>query len=740
MPRPARLVTVALARPKPVLAAWLVLVAVAALAALRLDTALTAGGFSDPRSPSAQAEKLIQQAFGDQPNQALVVLTGTHTVSQADIDAATQILRDNGAATVTGPSTTPGLASADGSTVVLAAGFPGSNASIQNKTPTIQSALHQIADVDAYLTGQPALDYALNTHSKEDAARAELIAFPVLVITLLVVFGSLAAALLPLALAGSALALASAVGYLATRYTDISILYTNIVSMVGLAVAIDYSLFIVKRYREELGRGADTDDALRVAFSTAGRSVLFSGIAVAVALVSLFIPNLMAFTSIALGGIVVTVVALLLSLSALPAALKLLGPRIDWGTVPLPARTRRPRGARRPRASDRTRSIVTGLIAAVALVVVAGPAMGLSLQSPVASATILPAHDPARVGLMTAQQRIADHDLFPIQVVVDAPGSTPPTAFLQEVSRVTSVAAARSDVSAASSVTNAGMPTALLARSLATADALPADVRSMLTRDDGRLVARVIVTAADGPDSVAAHRLVAALRDMPHASTYSIAVTGATAQGLDFDTALESSLPWIVGFVFLLTFAMLLVAFGSPLLPLLALAFNTLVVGASLGILALLTDLVTRTPVNSVTPVLLFAVLFGLSMDYMVIIISRMIEEHRSGRTFDEAVTIGAASTRGMVNSAAVIMVAVFASFTSAQISIVREIGIGLGVAVVLDAVVIRMLVMPAVLRLIGPRALPGRLRARTAEGHAEGHEDSRTPVRHRTPAMSPDV
>ncbi|MHB1490717.1 MAG: MMPL family transporter, partial [Cellulomonas sp.] len=606
MPRPARLVTLALTRPKPVLAVWLVLVAAAALVAIRLDPALTAGGFSDPRSPSAQAETLIEHAFGDEPNQSLVVLTGTHTVSPADVATATRILRENGAVTVTGPSTTPSLASSDGSTVVLAAGFPGSNADVQSKTPEIQSALHDISGVDAYLTGQPALDYALNAHSKEDATRAELIAFPVLVITLLVVFGSLAAALLPLALAGSALAVSYALGYLATRFTDISILYTNIVSMVGLAVAIDYSLFIVKRYREELARGADSDTALRTAFSTAGRSVLFSGIAVAVALVSLFIPRLMAFTSIALGGIVVTVVALLLSLSALPAALVLLGPRINRGTLPLRARAGHPAGAHAPRAAARTRSMVTGLIAAAMLVVVAGPTLGLSLQSPVASATILPPQDPARVGLETAQARIGDHDLFPIQVIVSAPASTAPAAFLREVSRITSLAAARSDVSAAGSVTSAGVPMAQLERSLATPGAIPPSLRTMLTSDNGNFVARVVVAAADGPDSVAAHRLVAALRDEPRPATYSIAVTGATAQGLDFDTALEGSLPWIVGFVFLLTFAMLLVAFRSPLLPLLALAFNTLVVGASLGILALLTDLVTRTPVNSVTPVLLF--------------------------------------------------------------------------------------------------------------------------------------
>jgi RND superfamily putative drug exporter len=706
-PRPARLVEFALTRPKTVLAAWLVIIAIAAVFAIQLDHALTAGGFSDPRSQSATTQTLIQRAFGDEPNQSLVVLEGKRTVTREDIATAERVLRDNGATSIADPQTNPSLASSDGRAVVLAAGFPGSNASVQNKTPAIQAGLDRAVSIDAYLTGQPALDYELNAHSKDDATRAELIAFPVLLVVLLFVFRSLAATILPLVMAGSALAVSEAVGYLATRFTDISILYTNIVSMVGLAVAIDYSLFIVKRYREELDHGADVGAALRTAFSTAGRSVLFSGIAVAVALVALFIPGLMAFTSIALGGIVVTVVAILLSLSALPAVLALLGQRISWGTLPSRRRASRTVPVPRSRASGYGVSIAAGLVAAAALIGIASPALGISLQSPVASATILPAGDSAQVGLDIAQQHVGNHDLFPIQIVITTPTSTKPAPLLREVAAITHYAATRSETSSASSVTTAGVPTATLAQFIATTGTVPSALRSSLATHGGNWVARVVVTAADGPDSVAAHHLVLALRAQVHSNGYTIAVTGATAQGLDFDTTLERSIPWIIGFVFVLTFVMLLFAFRSVVLPLLALAFNSLVVSASLGVLTMVTHLITRAPINSVTPVLLFAVMFGLSMDYMVIIISRVIEVYRSGLSFDNAVTVGTTKTRAMINSAAIIMVAVFASFTSAQISIVREIGIGLGVAVILDALVIRMLVMPAVLRLIGHRILP---------------------------------
>ncbi|NUP75213.1 MAG: MMPL family transporter, partial [Sinomonas sp.] len=219
------------------------------------------------------------------------------------------------------------------------------------------------------------------------------------------------------------------------------------------------------------------------------------------------------------------------------------------------------------------------------------------------------------------------------------------------------------------------------------------------------------VDPSDGPDSVRAHQLVNDLRTHARdvAATYTVGVAGATAQGLDFDSTLVSSIPLIAGLVFVLTFVMLAFAFRSLALPVLALLFNTLVVMASLGLLALILGAIHSAPMNSVTPILLFAVMFGLSMDYMVIIISRIVEAFRAGTPFTDAVTVGVRSTRAMINSAAVIMVAVFASFSSAQISIVREIGIGLAIAVILDALLVRMFIMPAVLRVLGPRVLGRR-------------------------------
>jgi RND superfamily putative drug exporter len=692
-------------RPRLVLAACAFIVAVAGVFAFQLDGALTAGGFEDPDGESATAQHLVEAALGDEPNQVIVTVVAETDLGSA-VDDVAEVLEQFGATTTTTPADRPELQSADGRVAAVIGGFGGSNSAAQELTPRLQEALDELADVSANVSGQPALDYQLNVHSKEDALRAELIVFPALIVILMLVFRSVVAAAVPLVLAGGALVVANGIGFAITRVTDISILYSNIVSMIGLAVAVDYSLFIIRRYRDERASGLATQAALRTAYATAGRSVLFSGIAVAVALMSLLIPGLMAFTSIALGGIAVTVVALLLSITALPAALTLLGDRIAWGTLPWfrPGRMR----VAQARPAHRAIRLAAGLAAIAIMLIAVAPIAGISLQSPVASAAILPADDRARIGLETARRELADADLFPIQVVVAADPGVPVADAVAEVERVAEFAAGLENVAVVTAITRLGLAADQLTASIE-ADNLPAGAAALWGQTGDRMVSRVLITSSAQPDSVAAHDLVRQLREFEERAGLEVLVSGATAQGLDFDDRLLAAIPWIVGFVFALTFGMLAVAFRSVLLPVLALAFNTLVVGSSLGVLTVVIGLTGSAPINSVTPVLLFAVMFGLSMDYLVIIISRIVELSSRGASFHDAVDFGVAQTRGMVNSAALIMVAVFAAFSTAQISIVREIGIGLALAILLDALVIRTLVMPVVFRLVGPRILPRR-------------------------------
>ena len=694
-------------RPRTVLAVWLVVVAAGAGFALQLDGALSGGGFTNPRAEALVTQEVVQEAFGDEPNQLVVVLDGEAVLTTAEYAEVERLLRDAGAETVTAPDVDPGLASGDGRTAVILAGFGGDGTAVQNEVPTLQAELSRAGIAqDVYVTGQPALDFQLNAHSKDDAVRAELIVFPLLLVILLVVFGSVVATMLPLLVAGSALGIASGIGFVATQFTDISNLYSNIVSMIGLAVAVDYSLFIIKRFREELARGRTVPAAVERAMRTAGRSVLYSGIAVVLALAALFIPRVMAFTSIALGGIVVTIVALAVTMLVLPAGLVLLGHRIDALPVPLPRR--RESGPHQEGRTRRTRRPgLVGAVGILAMLAVTAPVLGLSLQSPVASATVLPPGDPAREGLEVIEERIGQEDLFPVDVVLTMADAPSVIGAVEQVEDATRFLADRDGVESVTAVTTIGLPQGDLEAALA-GGTTPRPLAQLWARDGETITTRVLVTTSQGPDSVQAHQLVRDIRsELPGAldPSTSVAVTGATAQGLDFDDTIIESFPLVAGVVLGLTFLMLTMAFRTAVLPALALFFNVLVVGASLGLLTAVQGAVSGQPLNSVTPILLFAVMFGLSMDYMVIIISRMREAHRGGMPFDLAVADGARRTRSMVNSAALIMIAVFASFMTGQISIVREIGIGLAIAVALDAVVIRMVVMPNVLRALGPRS-----------------------------------
>lgn len=710
-----RLTHLSLNHPWITISLWIAVTLGCAIFALKLDGALSGGGFSNPRAEALVAQQAVQDTFGDAPNQILVVLDAGNeptSVSADDIEHASSHLTELGATSITDARINPDLQSADAKVSLLIGGFPGDNTSVQNLTEELQDTLSETFDgsITAYVTGQPALDFQLNKYSKEDATRAEMIVFPVLLVILLLVFRSLAATALPLVIAGVSLGIAQGLGYLITQATDLSNLYTNIVSMIGLAVAVDYSLFIIKRFREELGSAHTPRDAVELSLSTAGHSVLFSGGAVVLALSALFIPRVMAFSSIALGGIVVTVVALAAAITLLPAILVILGHNIEWGKV---FKKRPERHTARSKATTFV-SRRPGVIAALSIAgmsALAIPLAGISLQSPVASATVLPQSDSARQGLEIAREAIGDSSLFPTQVILTFPSETSTEAALELTQQATTFVESLPHVAGVSSVSTVGI-------SAETVQSAP----GLWHQDSGTITTRLLVTPSEGPDSVAAHDVVYDLRDqLPEVvgNSVAVAVTGATAQGVDFDETLVESLPVIAVVVFALTFVLLAFAFRSVSLPLLALFFNTLVVGASVGLLTLIQKTISDDPLNSVTPVLLFAVMFGLSMDYMVIIIARMTEAYRSGMSYKDSVAFGASRTRSMINSAALIMVTVFLAFMTGQISIVREIGIGLALAVTLDALVIRMVVMPSVLLAFGPRVF-GRVSPRRSPEHSD--------------------
>lgn len=725
-----RLTRAALRRPKTTIALWAVVVALCFPFALQLEHELKAGGFSNPRGDGTVGQTVLEEAFGEPPNSLQVVLRGEPEAIPDAVAAVREVAADlPHVVVVQDASTQPAWLSGDGRTTFVQIGFDADSTTTQNLVEGVREDLAAAVDpaVTVHVTGAPALDLDLNVQSQRDAVRAELIAFPVLIVVLLLVFRSVVAAAVPLAMAGVALVITQAVGYAVARVTDLSILFTNGMMLIGLAVAVDYSLFIIRRYREEEQDGAALPEALGRSMGTAGHSVLFGGLAVVVALAALFIPQIMVFSSLALAGIVVTSVALAISMTLLPAVLHLLGPRLWWKALPTrPARRREALGVatRRPLVAL---LLTVGVLGALAL-----PMTGIRLQVPVASAEILPASADARQGIEVLGAELDAESLFPVQVVLVAE-SGDAAALLEATGRASEVAASRGEAERVVDVTTLGLPPEALEAALLAGAPLPEEAQAAvagLWTADPTLVSRVVVVPAEGPDTTATHDLVAALRaDVPGAvpDGVRVYVSGATAQGADFDAVVETSLPVIVLFVSIATIALLTWAFRSWRLPLLALALNGLVVAASLGILTLVFQDWLGVPVNSVTPLLLFAIMFGLSMDYMVIMISRMREHYLAHGDHTAAIQEGLRRTAGLVNSAAIIMVAVFASFGTAQISVVRQLGLGLATAVILDAVVVRLVLMPAALSLLGPKVWGVRRPGRHGSVGAPGGDGTTT-------------
>jgi len=694
-------------RARVVIGVWVVLAAACLPFMLRLAGELTTGGVTNPRGDSIVGQQTVERAFHEPPTTLQVVLhdpSGDATAAVAPIRKALKGFPDVVAVTLR-----PEWTSADRHTTFLQLGLRTGNDDTQDLLGDLRAGLSTATDVSSAVsvdvTGAAALDHDLTHQVLEDAATAELIAFPLLLVVLLLVFRSVVSMLVPLVLAGVALAAARAGGYFLAQATDISVMYTSAASIIGLAVAVDYSLFIVKRYRDELTRTVDERAALDVAMRTAGRSVLFSGFAVIVALVALFIPRLVFFTSIGLAGIVVTLVSMAMSMTLLPAILLLLGRRVNVGAIRLGGRGFRTGDGSSRLVGRLVRRPVPLLLVLVAFFcLLAWPITAIRMQIIVAGTELLPADSDARQGADRLAADLDPRGLFPLQVVLTADAPEP---LLDSVTAAAAFAGRQAESGTVRSVADLDAP--VLAAGVA--GQLPpqgaAAFDQLWARDGDRYVSRVLVMPRDGPNSNATHDLVRALRDgLPGVVAPGVdqRVTGATAQGADFDDAIIGSLPAILGTVALVTFVLLARAFRSLLLPLLSLALNTMVVGASLGLLTLVCQLLLGQPINSNTPVLLFAVMFGLSMDYLVIMISRMREHFLAGNDHRAAVVDGLARTSGLVNGAALIMVAVFVSFLTAEVNIVAQLGLGLAIAVLLDALLVRLLVMPAALLLIGPR------------------------------------
>ena len=557
-------------------------------------------------------------------------------------------------------------------------------------------------------TGNVAIGSDFDKYLAADLQRAELVSLVIIVPLLLIVFATVISMLLPLGVGGLAVVGGLAgVGILA-RFTDVSTYATNIVTLIGLGVAIDYSLFIVNRFREELAGGRSTEQALIASMRTSGRAVTFSGITVAIGLSAMLFFQGSFLASMGFAGAIVVAIAVLYALTFLASLLAILGHRVNWARLPLPRRSSG-RGFWHGLAMRVMRRPLLVLLPIVGvLLLVASPFLQIKIAN--GDVGMLPPSAETRRGY-DQLQNFPGQGQTRFNVVVNYATGGPLTSqrvgdlydLAQQIKQIPGVEGVESLVSFDPSLTRADYQ-ALLTQPAA---AQPARVQTIVHGTTGSQIAVLSVVTKQGQESDASRAIVHSLRSMSAPAGSSLLVA---AFSIDFTDFILQRIPLAVAYVMIVTYLVLFLLTGSLVLPLKAVIMNVLSIGASFGALVWvfqqghLSSLLnfTAAPLDPSVPVLLFCIVFGLSMDYEVLLISRIQEEYRRTGDTTQAVAQGLEKSGRLITGAAAIMVAVFLAFGLADVVLIKSIGLGLALAVAIDATLVRALIVPAVMRLLG--------------------------------------
>ena len=563
-------------------------------------------------------------------------------------------------------------------------------------------------------TGQVPINRAFSTTLEGDLQRAERVSLPIALILLLIIFGSVVAASLPLGVGVVTILTGLAGTFLLTRVTDVSQYALNVVTLIGLGIAIDYSLFIVNRFRNELATGAGREEALAKTMATAGRAITFSGVTVAIGLSAMLFYQGTFLASMGAAGGIVVAAAVIYGLTFLPALLAILGPRVNRLPLPFVGRpSTAGEGLWHRLASSVMRRPVVVLAPALGFLVLLGtPFLHIRLAN--GDVDQLPVRLEARQGYDNLIRSFPGQDQTAFQVVVRYPAGSPLTASRigdqYDLSRSIAAIPGVLRVDGIYSV-DPSLGRADYQRLYAGDPAkLPPDVRQAMGQAVGSSIVLLTAVSNQPASSDAARNMLKAIRAGTAHEGAQILVTGQTAFDVDIIKFIVDRTPIAVGFVVPVTYLVLFLLTGSLVLPLKAVVLNLLSISASFGALVWifqdghLSGLLGFTPqsIDPSVPVILFAIVFGMSMDYEVLLVSRIHEEYV--RTGDNrlAVAQGLERSGRLITGAAAIMVAVFLAFGLAEVELIKSIGIGLAVAVTLDATIVRALIVPAVMRILG--------------------------------------
>jgi len=692
-------------RPWLTVGIWaLALLAAGAIIALVLPGSLTAQYSFLGRPDSKTGQELLAKKLNmpQKANEVVIVRSQTATVNDPAFRAAVVALQAK--LNALGPNVIDGvssyyqeggkaLAAADGHSTILPIVMAGDLAQAEKNIDKVHAIVHAAdgkGGFDALITGTASIQSDFSQTAESDLTQGEAIGVPIALIILLIVFGALVAAGLPIVLSLIAITMAVALTALVGQTFDVSVFAINMISMMGLATGIDYSLFIVSRYREERALGRGKIDAITVTGGTASRAVLFSGLTVVLALFGLLIVPTSIFGSLAIGAILVVGMSVVAALTLLPAVLSLLGDRVNSLKVPylgrrlLSAKTdgRTSAWARLAQRAMRRPALALSIGVGV-LLLAAAPA--IFMKTGVSGVSSFPDGFESKAAFGVLDRQFSAGGVSPLLIVVDGPVTS--SAVRSGIARL------KSEIST---------------------DKAFGPVQTQVA-ESGALALLSVPVNGDSVGTLALDK-VRRLRStyIPQAfdgSGARVYVTGQTAGNVDYIDIVNRYFPWVVALVLSLSFILLMVAFRSLVIPAKAIVMNLLSVGAAYGLITLVSlrgvgaGLLGFQKVDVVeqwVPLFLFAVLFGLSMDYQVFLLSRIKEAWDRTGDNTRAVTEGVGATAGIITGAALIMVAVFAGFAAGDLVMFQQMGFGLAVAVLLDATLIRTIMVPAAMKLLG--------------------------------------
>jgi putative drug exporter of the RND superfamily len=693
-----------IAHRKRVLLAWLLLFILGGFAASNLG-GLLSNRFSVPGAESERGLELIQDRMGDRSDGAFTLVADG--VDSAQERATVEQLAQKAAATIDRAKAGPLLDAGEG-VVYVQISTPLENTDASELTPGLRKTIGSPPGIQTYLSGYPAINHDTQALFNEDLARGESLAIPIALLVMVFMFGTLGGIAVPVIFAAITIPTTLGFVWIFAHLMDMAIYVTNIVALIGLAIAVDYSMLVVFRFREELAKTDDVHQALRVTMSTAGRATLFSGMVVAVGLALLVFMPLPFMRSMGVGGLLVPLVSIAASATLLPALLAIMGTKVNrWRIIPKRVLEKRAAAEttgfwHRLATSIMRRPVLFFCAAGGLMIALALPALNLHLTG--GDNRGVPLTVEATKGLHVLEETLGPGVLAPHQVVIDthkAGGAADPAAVAAQRRLIAEL---RSDEQ-------------IIPRTIAA----PVGVRdenqarqANLVDDEGRVL-QVRAAGKTDAGTEAAMDLVDRIREryVPAArfpSGTEVLVSGAPAFGVDFIDKAYGAFPWLVLAVLIVSYLLLLRAFRSVVLPLKAVLMNLLSVSATYGVLVLVFQdgagttigLQESAQIEAWIPIFLFAMLFGLSMDYEVFLLSRIREEWEKRHDNEQAIAYGLEHTGRIITAAAIIMIAAFAGFTAGSFVGLQQFGIGLSAAILLDATVVRAVLVPATMKLLG--------------------------------------